>query len=275
AVPLPPWDRRLACPTAAWQPNSEGQAGRPFYGRIEFDHVWFEYTPGNPVLKDINLVIEPGEKMAILGATGAGKTTLLALLCRFYDPARGRILLDGRELRDLDLDDLRRYIGLVFQETYLFSNTVSANIAFGHPDATLGQVERAAKIAAAYDFIADLQHGFDAVLGEGGLDLSGGQRQRLAIARAVLLDQTILLLADPAAAIDAHTEHEILAAMEQAMEGRTTLVIAHRLSTLRQCDRVIVLDRGRIVQSGSHSELMEADGHYRHAAQSQLSGARH
>ncbi|HEX5105284.1 MAG TPA: ABC transporter ATP-binding protein, partial [Pirellulaceae bacterium] len=243
-------------------------------GRIDFEHVWFEYTPGNPVLQDVNLVIEPGEKVAILGATGAGKSTLLALLCRFYDPTHGRILLDGHDLRDLDLDDLRRNIGLVFQESFLFSNTVAANIAFGHPEATVAQVEKAAKIAAAHDFIAELPDGYDAVLGEGGLDLSGGQRQRLAIARAVLLDPAILLLDDPAAAIDPHTEHEILAAMEQAMQGRTTLVIAHRLSTLRQCDRVIVLDSGQIAQRGTHAELMEAEGHYRHAAQSQLAGAR-
>src|SRR5262245_9709708 len=242
-------------------------------GRIEFDHVWFEYTPGNPVLKDTCLVIEPGEKVAILGATGAGKTTLLALLCRFYDPTRGRILLDGHDLRDLDLDELRRNIGLVFQESFLFSNSVAANIAFGNPDATLAQVEEAAQIAAADEFVAELPHGYDTVLGEGGLDLSGGQRQRLAIARAVLLDPAILLLDDPAAAIDPHTEHEILTAMERAMQGRTTLVIAHRLSTLRQCDHVIVLDRGCIAQLGTHADLMEAEGHYRHAAQSQLSAA--
>ena len=243
-------------------------------GRIEFEHVWFEYTPGNPVLEDVNLVIEPGQKVAILGATGAGKTTLLALLCRFYDPTHGRILLDGHDLRDLDLDDLRRSIGLVFQESFLFSNTVAANIAFGHPEATVAQVETAATIAAAHDFIAELPQGYDTVLGEGGLDLSGGQRQRLAIARAVLHDPAILLLDDPAAAIDPHTEHEILVAMERAMQGRTTLVIAHRLSTLRQCDRVIVLDSGKIAQRGSHAELMETEGHYRHAAQSQLAGAR-
>jgi ATP-binding cassette, subfamily B, bacterial len=259
------------CPVLK-RPEGGTRSAPATMGRIEFDHVWFEYAPGNPVLKDINLVIEPGQKLAILGATGAGKTTLLALLCRFYDPQRGRILLDGHDLRDLDLDDLRRNIGLVFQESFLFSNTVAANIAFGHPEATLAQVEEAAKIAAASDFIRALPHGFDTVLGEGGLDLSGGQRQRLAIARSVLPDPTILLLDDPAAAIDPHTEHEILRAMDQAMQGRTNLVIAHRLSTLRQCDRVIVLEQGRMVQDGTHAELMEADGHYRHAAQSQLAG---
>ena len=238
-------------------------------GQVELDGVWFEYTQGNPVLKDVSFRVEPGQRVAILGATGAGKSTLLSLLCRFYDPTLGRVLVDGIDLKQIDLVDLRRNIGMVFQESFLFSNTVAANIAYGQPEATLEQVQRAARIAAAHDFIAELPHGYDTVLGEGGLDLSGGQRQRLAIARAVLLDPAILLLDDPAAAIDPHTEHEILDAMQRAMLGRTTFVVAHRLSTLRQCDLVIVLDSGRISQVGTHEKLMEEDGHYREAALSQ------
>ena len=238
-------------------------------GRVELDGVWFEYVQGNPVLKDVSFRVEPGQRVAILGATGAGKSTLLSLLCRFYDPTLGRLLVDGIDLKQIDLIDLRRNIGMVFQESFLFSNTVAANIAYGQPEATLEQVQRAARIAAAHDFIAELPHGYDTVLGEGGLDLSGGQRQRLAIARAVLLDPAILLLDDPAAAIDPHTEHEILDAMQRAMLGRTTFVVAHRLSTLRQCDLVIVLDSGRISQVGTHEKLMEEDGHYREAALSQ------
>ena len=259
----------LDTPVAIESPPNAVRLSRPL-GRIEFDRVSFEYTPGNPVLRDVSFVVEPGTSTAILGATGSGKSTLLALICRFYDPTRGRILIDGHDLRDVDLDDLRQNIGLVFQESFLFSNTVAANIAYGHPEATMDQVEQAARIAAAHEFIATMPHGYDTVLGEGGLDISGGQRQRLAIARALLRNPAILLLDDPAAAIDPHTEHEILTAMERAMTGRTTLVVAHRLSTLRQCDQVIVLDDGRIVQLGSHADLMETDGHYRHTAQSQL-----
>jgi ATP-binding cassette subfamily B protein len=238
-------------------------------GEIDFEEVSFEYTPGNPVLSDVSFRVKPGQRVAILGATGAGKSTLLSLLCRFYDPTQGRILMDGIDLKQIELSDLRRNIGMVFQESFMFSNTVAANIAYGQPEATLEQVQRAARIAAAHDFIAELPQGYDSVLGEGGLDLSGGQRQRLAIARAVLLDPAILLLDDPAAAIDPHTEHEILDAMQRAMLGRTTFVVAHRLSTLRQCDLVIVLDNGRITQVGTHEKLMEEDGHYREAALSQ------
>jgi len=238
-------------------------------GKVTFDRVSFAYKNTDPVLRDVNFTAEPGECVAIVGATGSGKSTLLAMIPRFYDPTIGRVFIDDVDARQLDLDDLRRSIGVVFQESFLFSNTVAANIAFGHPDATMEQIEKAAKIACAHDFIMDMDKGYDTVLGEGGSGLSGGQRQRLALARAVLLEPSILLLDDPTAAIDPETEGEILEAMDSAMEGRTTFVVAHRLSTLRRADRVMVLDHGRIVQVGTHAELMQTKGHYRWAAKLQ------
>lgn len=239
-------------------------------GRVELECVTFGYQPGEPAISQVSIVAEPGETVAILGATGAGKSTFLSMIPRFYDPQQGRVLIDGRDIRGYDLSDLRRNIGLVFQESFLFSNTVAANIAFGHPGATREQIERAAKIASAHGFIMELENGYDTILNEGGSNLSGGQRQRLAIARAVLLEPSILLLDDPTAAIDPQTEHEILEAMNSAMRGRTTFVVAHRLSTLRRADKVIVLDKGRVVQTGTHNELMDAKGHYRHAATLQI-----
>jgi len=233
-------------------------------GGIRFDHVTFGYSKDDPVLEDIDFEVRPGECVAILGATGAGKSTLLSLIPRFYDPTSGRVLVDNVDARQLDLDDLRRGIGLVFQESFLFSNTIAANIAFGHPTATRAEIERAAKIAAAHEFIVEFPNGYDALLREGGKDLSGGQRQRLAIARAILLDPAILLLDDPTAAVDPQTEREILEAVDEAMHGRSTFIVAHRLSALRRADRIIVLDRGRIVQVGRHEELMNREGHYRH-----------
>ena len=241
-------------------------------GAVRFDHVTFSYNKTDPVLDKVDFEVQPGECVAILGATGAGKSTLLSLIPRFYDATNGRVMVDGMDVREIDLDDLRRHIGLVFQESFLFSNTVAANIAFGHPDATREQIERAATIAAAHEFIRELPQGYDTLLREGGKDLSGGQRQRLAIARAILLDPSILLLDDPTAAVDPQTEQEILHAIDNAMRGRTTFIVAHRMSTLRRAHRVIVLEHGRIAQIGRHEELIARDGHYRYVLSLQLTG---
>jgi len=244
-------------------------------GHVQFLDVTFGYSSAaETLLQKINLDVKPGQCVAILGATGAGKSILMGLIPRFYDVTGGRLLIDSIDVRDLNLDDLRRNIGIVFQESFLFSNTIAANIAFGHPDATQQQIENAARIAAAHDFISALPKGYSTILGESGNTLSGGQRQRLAIARAVLLEPAILLLDDPTAAVDSETEHEIFEALDRAMEGRTTFIVAHRLSTLRRADFIIVMDNGRIVQQGTHSELMQIDGPYLHVANVQLVDAR-
>ncbi|MEN9637111.1 MAG: hypothetical protein RL077_5515 [Verrucomicrobiota bacterium] len=239
-------------------------------GDVLFENVSFAYDGPAAVLRGIDLQVRAGECVAILGATGSGKSALMSLVPRFFDPTAGRVLIDGIDARQLDLDDLRRNIGLVFQESFLFSNTIAANIAFGHPEATRSQIERAARIAAAHDFIMELPMGYDTILGESGNSLSGGQRQRLAIARAVLLEPPILLLDDPTAAIDSETEHEIFSALDQAIAGRTTFIVAHRLSTLRRADFIIVLAAGRIVQRGTHEQLMREPGPYLQVASLQL-----
>jgi ATP-binding cassette, subfamily B, bacterial len=244
----------------------EPREPRELTGRLRFEHVEFGYAPEQPVLTDLSFEIEPGACVAVLGATGAGKSTLLSLIPRFYDPTRGRILLDGVDLKDLALDYLRRNIGLVFQESLLFKNSVAQNIAFGNPDASREQIEHAAKIAGAHDFILELPQGYDSVLEEGAVNLSGGQRQRLAIARALLLQPKILLLDDPTTAVDAQTEHEVLAAMDAAIEGRTTLIVANRLSTLRRADWILVLDGGHVVERGTHAQLLQNRGIYYRAA---------
>lgn len=241
---------------------------------ISFDHVSFAYERNGPegklVLDEVTFHVQPGETLGILGETGSGKSTLLSLVPRFYDVKAGEVRVEGHDVRTLDLDDLRRNVGIVFQESFLFSNTVMANIAFGHPDATMEEIERAARIASAEQFIRDLPNGYQTLIGEHGCNLSGGQRQRLAIARALLLDPPILLLDDATASVDAHTEHEIQDAMENARQGRTTLLVSNRISSLRRTDRIIVLKAGSIIQQGTHEELLKAPGYYRRLAELQF-----
>ncbi len=239
-------------------------------GRIVFDRVTFGYNSAHPVLHEVSFESKPGQVVGIFGMTGSGKSTVLSLLPRFYDPQQGRILADGRDLRDLDLDAYRRQIGIVYQESFLFSNTVSANIAFGNPHATPEQIETAARIACAHEFIVTLPQGYATVLGESGVDLSGGQRQRLALARALLLSPPILILDDPTASVDARTEQEIVVALREAMAGRTTFVVSSRLSLLRRADVILVLEEGRLTQTGTHAQLAHQPGPYHQTALLQL-----
>jgi ATP-binding cassette subfamily B protein len=252
--------------------QSRPNASKPgrLTGRMVFEKVTFGYHAGKPALTDVSFEAKPGQLIGIFGMTGAGKSSLLGLIPRFYDPSAGRILADGKDLRELDLDAYRRQIGIVYQESFLFSNTVSANIAFGHPHATMEQIERAARIASAHEFITALPHGYETVLGESGVDLSGGQRQRLAVARALLLQPPILILDDPTASVDARTENEIMSALREAMAGRTTFVVSGRLNLLRRADLVLVLDNGRLTHSGTHEELAHRSGPYRETALLQI-----
>ncbi len=233
-------------------------------GEVAFEGVSFTY-PGakRPALEDVSFVARPGETVALLGPTGAGKTTLVNLLPRFYDVSAGRILIDGHDVRDLELTSLRAQIGSVLQETFLFGLTVRENIAYGRPDAPFEAVVAAAKAARADDFIRAMPEGYDTILGERGVTLSGGQKQRVAIARALLLDPAILVLDDATSSVDTETESEIQAAMQTLMEGRTSFVIAQRLSSVRDADQILVLQGGRIVERGTHIQLLQRDGFYR------------
>jgi ABC-type multidrug transport system fused ATPase/permease subunit len=227
-------------------------------------------VPATPILSEISLVAEPDQVVAIVGHTGAGKSTLTSLIPRFYDATTGTVRVDGTPVRDYRLVDLRRRIGIVMQETLLFSASVSENIAFGNADASMESIERAARAAQAYDFIQDLPFGFDTRIGERGVTLSGGQRQRLAIARALLIDPRILILDDATASVDMRTEYQIQEALKVVMQGRTTFIIAQRISTITHADQIIVLDHGVIVQRGTHDSLLAIPGYYRDTYDMQL-----
>ncbi len=232
-------------------------------GEIVFDNVWFRYPNGEEVLRGVSFVIRPGETVALVGPSGAGKTTIAMLLMRFYDPTEGRILLDGIDLRQIRLRSLRRHIGLVLQDTFVIDGTVKENIALGNPNAMDDEIVAAAKLANAHEFIERLPNGYETWVGEGGAFLSVGQRQRIALARVLLKKPTILVLDEVTSHLDAESEAAVQQAIERAMKGRTVILIAHRLSTVRNTDRILVLQDGRIVEEGHHDELVAADTYYR------------
>lgn len=258
-----------ALPTVPERPDAPPLPPGP--GAVRFEHVYFGYDAAKPVLHDISFDVTGGSIVAVVGPTGAGKSTLVSLISRFYDPQKGRIFIDGMDVRDVALWSLRSQVSFVFQETYLFSDTTAGNIAYGRPNITEGEIEAAARLAQAHEFIEQLTNGYQTMLGERGSSLSGGQKQRLAIARAILTNPRVLILDDATAAIDPETEDLIRKGMRIVMRGRTTFVIAHRISTVKRADVVIVVENGRVSQMGTHDQLMAEEGHYREIADVQLS----
>jgi ATP-binding cassette subfamily B protein len=259
-------------------PAVERDGGAPvgeLRGEVQFDAVGFAYPsrPDVPVLRDVAFTVAPGEVVALAGPSGAGKSTIAGLLLRFYDPVSGAVKVDGRDVRELDADALRRHIGVVSQEPILFATSIAENIRYGRPDATQAEVEAAAIAANCDGFIRAFPQAYDTLVGERGVRLSGGQKQRVAIARALLKDPRILVLDEATSALDAENEHVVQEALERLMKGRTTLVIAHRLSTIQTADRVLVLDGGRVVEEGPPAELAAKDGLYRRLVERQLASA--
>jgi ABC-type multidrug transport system fused ATPase/permease subunit len=232
-------------------------------GRVEVENLSFRYDTGGPVLNDVNVVAQPGQRVAIVGRSGAGKSTLISLVARFYDPVAGRILVDGHDLRDVTQQSLRRNIGMVLQETFLFNASARENILYARPEASMEEVLAAAKGAYAHDFIMKLPEQYESVIGERGVRLSGGEKQRIAIARAFLADPRILVLDEATSMVDTEAEQVIQRALNDLMRGRTTFIIAHRLSTVRQADKILVIEAGRVVEQGAHDELMARNSLYK------------
>jgi ATP-binding cassette, subfamily B, bacterial len=244
-------------------PDRRGAVMAPrFRGRIEFEDVDFSYGPDQEILKNINLTIEPRQVAALVGPSGAGKTTLVGLIARFYDPERGAVRIDGKDIRTFRQRSLRQRISFVLQDTLLFHTTVWQNIAYGRPEAHRDDIMRAAKLANAHEFIEQMPKGYDTIVGERGATLSGGQRQRIAIARAIVRDAPILILDEPSSGLDANSEQLVFEALERLMQKKTCVVIAHRLATIQRADVIFVLNEGTIVEQGKHEDLLARGGLY-------------